>query len=228
MKFVSLAKSLSVIAVISLGTPGSAVALTLSNAPSGESIGDFGVPDSQTYGQVFTAPITGTLTSFTLSLNGGVGELFGGVAAWNGTPGFGLGFGTSGAHYQSATVPSLAAGPYTFTPNFPVVAGNLYVAYLSVFGVAGADAFTTMPLAFDTPNINYFVWNNSNVSGVGPTSSSWNYEFNIADSFNGGDALFSATFSESVVPVPAALPLFLTGLGLIGLLARRKRKQAMA
>lgn len=194
--------------------------VTLSNTPTGGSIGSFGYPDSQTYGQVFTAPISGTLTSFTMSLNGGVGSLYGGVGAWNGSSNFGFGGGVSNTLYQSGAVASNGPSSYTFSPNVAVVAGQLYVAYLSVFGLPNQQpATTSMPMGVDAPGINYFVWANS----LSPTSSSWNY-FN-----NFGDASFSATFSQGgAVPEPATWAMMLIGfMGLGGALrANRRRMQA--
>lgn len=177
--------ALAAVAAVSLA--GAAGAVTISNAATGASVWPFGVPDSQTYGQVFSAPVTGTLTSFTLYLDGGVGELAGGVGTWNGTAAHGFGFGSPTNLYLSAPVTSAAGGAYTFTPNVAVTAGNLYVAYLTVFGVAGANSFTSMPLGDNSdPNILYFVWNNTSDPVGNP---SWNYFFNI------GDALFEATFA---------------------------------
>jgi hypothetical protein len=43
------------------------------------------------------------------------------------------------------------------------------------------------------------------------------------------EGFFGPSFSISEVPIPAALPLFATGLGALGLLGwRRKRKAALA
>jgi len=69
--------------LLSVSNTVKAAIVSLDNSPANGSISSFGVPDSQTYGQVFTAPVTGTLTSFTLWLDGGVGQLQGGVGNWN-------------------------------------------------------------------------------------------------------------------------------------------------
>ncbi|WEK44270.1 MAG: PEPxxWA-CTERM sorting domain-containing protein [Candidatus Sphingomonas colombiensis] len=192
---------------------GSATAQTISNAPTDGSISAFGVPNTLTYGQVFTAPVTGTLSSFTLSLNGGVGALFGGVGTWNGGSSFAFGYGSPTNLYQSANVASSGAQAFTFTPNVAVVAGQQYVAYISAFGVAGASGTTSMPGGTSAPGIDYFVWNNTS-DARGNTS--WNYFGDL------GNALFSATFNGGV-PEPATWALMILGFGAIGGALRRKR-----
>jgi hypothetical protein len=77
------------------------------------------------------------------------------------------------------------------------VAGQQYVAYLSVFGVAGASGTTTMPLSVNpVSGIDYFVWNNTTDPR---NNASWNYFFDA------GSAQFSATFDA--VPEPGSLAL---------------------
>ena len=193
-----------------------AAAVTISNTPTGGNISPFGAPDTRTYGQVFTAPVTGTLTSFTLFLNGGVGALRGGVGTWNGTAAWGSGFGSPTNLYLSADVPSMMAGAYTFAPNVAVTAGSLYVAYLTAFNVAGANATTTMPLGTAASGLNYFVWNN-NSDPVG--NGSWNYAFNT------GNVQFSATFAA--IPEPQSWAMLIAGFGLVGA-SMRRRKAALA
>ncbi len=197
-----------------VATPGLA-GVNIGNTPTGGTISAFGTPNSQTYGQVFTAPITGKLTSFTLSLNGGVGALRGAVGTWNGTPSYSNGGGSPTTLFTSAPVTSSGATSYTFAPNASVTAGQLYVAYLSVFGVPGASGFTSMPLGTSAPGLNYFVWNNtSNPSG----NPSWNYFFNT------GNAQFAASFDAvAPVPEPEAWASMVLGLGLAGWVARRRK-----
>ena len=98
--------SFSVVACVAMGAmASSANAVILDNTPPSGSISSFGTPDTLTYGEVFTAPITGTLTSFTLWLNGGVGALEGAVGTWNGTSTFGTGFGSPATLFTSAPSP---------------------------------------------------------------------------------------------------------------------------
>ena len=193
-----------------------ASASTVNTGPGSGSISAFGFSDSQTYGQVFTAPTSGVLTDFTLSLDGGVGgNIYGGVGLWNGSAGFAFGGGNGGNLYTSGLVSELSGGSFTFNPGINVVAGTLYVAYVSVFGT-NANTTTSMPFLFGgsgDANANYFVWNNTN---GGPLNSSWNYFSDY------GDAQFVANISA--VPVPAALPLFLGALAGLGAVARRRKR----
>jgi hypothetical protein len=202
--------------LIALGAS-QANAVTLDNSPGSGSISNFGVPDSQTYGEVLTAPITGTMTSFTLWLNGGVGSLEGSVGTWNGGPAFSFGNGSPSTLYTSGPQASTGTQSFTFTPNVSVTAGNEYVAFLSVFGDPNATTSTSMPLSSNfVSGIDYFVWNNS-TSPYGNTS--WNYFGDF------GNAQFAATFTAAAVPEPASI--LLLGTTLIGFgLIRRRRKTA--
>jgi hypothetical protein len=216
-KLAFLAASLSVVAISS---PASAQAIT--NVPFGTdgNVGSVGRPDTQTYGQVFTAQSTGILTSFTLYLNGTIGNLFGGVGTWNGTASFGTGFGSPTNLFQSATQASVA-GANTFNPNIQVVAGQRYVAYLSVFGVPGAIGQTSMQLATNdnVAGIDYFVYQNS----ADPRGdATWNY-----NSLDRGDALFTAQITPGAigaVPEPATWAMMIGGFGIAGVALRRRRK----
>ena len=175
-------------ALLSLAPMAQAATVTLDNSPGSDAATPFGVGGTQTYGEVFTAPITGTLTSFTLQLTGGVGDLYAGVDSWNGSAAYGLGFGSSGSLYQSADTPSSSGGPYTFTPNIAVTAGQQYVAFLSTWGDDSATSQSGMPLSVNAVSgLDYFVFNN----GSGPHSDSWDYFFDAASIGYPGGAQFS-------------------------------------
>lgn len=203
----------------------------ISNNANGQSIGSFGGNGATpTYGQVFTAPLTGKLTSFQLSLNGGVGSLSGGVGTWNGGSTYGAGYGSPTNLYLSSPVASTVAGVYDFVTNIDVTAGNQYVAYLTTYGNELSTSSTLMPMGSAATGINYFVFNNSG-SAVG--NASWDYFLNVADYFpNTGGALFSATFSDAAVGAPeidgGKLPLVIMLLGLLFLISKRNRQGKLA
>jgi hypothetical protein len=197
-------------------------ATTITNGPDGELQSSFGYDDSQTYGEVFAAPEGGKLNSFTMYLSGPIGgQLYGGVAEWNGTDAFGLHFGAGSTLFESAAVNANHGGAYTFAPNVDVLAGHLYVAYLSVFGLDHTgQGKTSMPLAGDDviadgEYFKYFVWNNESGDGHGPHDDSWNYFFNA------GNARLDATFNS--VPEPATWAMMIAGFGLAGAALRRRR-----
>ena len=215
----------ALVAALLLGVAAPAVAVTIGNTPDGGTVGFFGAPPSfatATYGQVFTAPITGTLTSFTLYLDGGVGALQGGIGTWNGTTSYAEGFGSPTNLYLSAVQASVAGTgftPYMFTTNISVTAGQAYVAYLTTFGVPDALGQARMPLANAAGNIHYFVFNNI---GDPNGNNSWDY-FN-----NFGSVRLDATFLASgAVPEPASWAMLITGFGLVGA-ARRRRRRGVA
>ena len=216
------------------GATSAAAQVTISNAPDNGLIGRFGFSDSQTYGEVFTAPVSGSLDSFTMYLHGPIGgTLYGGIGVWNGSAGFSLGGGVSSVLYTSDEVAADHAGAYTFAPGINLMAGQLYVAYLSVFGVDhDGQGFTSMPLGGDgsdpCPEVcevshndyfNYFVWNNDEGQGNGPDDASWNY---FADF---GNARLDATFNA--VPEPATWALMIGGFGMAGAALRRRRALAL-
>ncbi|TWT34494.1 PEP-CTERM sorting domain-containing protein [Blastopirellula retiformator] len=188
----------------------------LENSATGGDIGPFGLSGSQTYGQVFTAPITGTLDSFTIYLVSGVGELHGAVGEWNGPATFDTGYGESYNLYTSATDDSIVGGAYTFSPNVSVVAGEQYVAYLSVYGDSPTGS-TDVALGTSEPGIGYFAWNHS---GDPQNDSAWDYGANV------GNLRFSASFSPITVPEPSSLTLLGMGAGVLGLVVVRRRRRA--
>jgi hypothetical protein len=170
---------------------------------------------------VFTAPITGTLDSFTLWLNGPVVRLHGAVGLWNGTSTYQFGKGESTNLYTSGSVASVGGGQqaYTFAPGINVTKDTLYVAYLSLYGEGlNPGIAATMPLGTNVSGIDYFVWNNTSNPKNNP---SWNYFFSV------GDVQFEATFSPpgGVIPEPTSMAVFAGIFGTFAAFGCRSRRR---
>lgn len=188
---------------------------TIANADSGADVASFGRPDSQTYGQVFRAPVSGVLSSFTFWLNGTVEGVSGGVGTWNDADlSYNTGNGSPTNLFLSS--PFTASGATSVSPGIGVTAGQLYVAYLTVFGNAGPSGTVSFDRGTPNADLGYFVWNN----GTNPVgNSSWNYFSNL------GNARFSATFNaQAAVPEPSTWALMILGFGLMGYGLRRRQK----
>jgi hypothetical protein len=219
----------------------------LPNQPSyASTVLDTGVPTSAKYGfgpapsfvptigESFTAPITGTLTSFTLyltdHLNGSetsLGNLIGGIDSWNGS-------GSSSSLYASAPVEIVNTGwpaagnsnaaAYTFNPNISVVAGQSYIAFLSVYGVAGAGGNGQMPFQFTASTAptagggGHIYWTSVSPFGAAVWST---------DAFRPGWAEFQATITTAV-PEPSTWAMMILGFVGVGFMAyRRKSKREL-
>jgi hypothetical protein len=215
-------------AILALSGQAMAAVTVIGNAPvvadpDNETFGRFGPssPNMQTFGQVFTAPVRGVMTSFTLNLSSGLtGNMVGVLATWNGARTFAEGFGVGTVLYTSLPVAMRGGGAFTFTPDVNVTAGQRYIAYVTMFGQAGVSGSARVPLGDnDDPALDYLVWN----VGTNPnTSPQWNY----FDS-EPVDALFTASF-DNVVPEPQTWALMIAGFGLVGAAARRRRSLAAA
>jgi hypothetical protein len=128
---------------------------------------------------------------------------------------------TSGTYDQSSGVISTAtlASPFSlggFTyPSFPIsvtLNGGVVTGWsLSIFVPGPGGSFTRTDTSGDISDVTSWFGQPFGATGTAPPGT-WSGP--ISDAF-------------SVVPLPAALPLFATGLGALGLLGwRRKRKQA--
>jgi hypothetical protein len=194
--------------------------VVIGTGPADSSYDGFGRPyyNADSFGEVFTAPISGTLSSFTLDLTSTGGNLIGGIGVWSG------GYYISNVLYTSA--PTASALTNTFFPGVSVVAGTEYVAFLSVDGVSNPIIQTAMPV-IDTGHPAYldgFVMDRNESTG-------WTYASGEAwdTGANNLDAAFSATFTTSAVPLhplPLLGQMLLLGLGGFGLLAFRRKSTA--
>jgi hypothetical protein len=197
--------------------------VVIGTGPATTSICCFGTPYTTTYGEVFTAPVSTTLSSFTLDLNldhGAVGNLIGGVGVWNG----------SGVSSILGVMPTASALTNTFWPNLPVVAGTEYVAFVSVDFIPGASGYTSMPAIFSgsghPTSLDGFVFNNYLAAGDTYANSVWDGASLYNQEY---DAFFSATFTVAAVPLkPSVWANLIFGfLGLAWMAYRRKNQRAL-
>ncbi|WP_243453805.1 PEPxxWA-CTERM sorting domain-containing protein [Sandaracinobacteroides saxicola] len=191
-------------------------AVTLDNTASlPGSVSPYGFDGSTTYGVTFTAPVTGTLTGFSLYSNGGGFDSVGYIGDWNGTAAFGFGFGATSILYQSSafTLGSINS----FTTNVAVTAGQNYVAFLSVAGLTGSGSVSWPVSAVSVPGLNYFVWDNGTTPGD-ITDGDWNYFFESSPT--------GVILNFAAVPEPATWAMLIAGFGLVGASLRRRRVAA--
>lgn len=208
-------RNLAFAAVFAIAAP--ATAASFSNAYGG-SIYNFGVPDTTTYGQVFTAP-GGTLSSwtFTTADRSADGARFV-VAAWNGTS-------ISGGELYSVSTGATAVDAngtdHIYSGiNLALTAGSSYIAYLTVAGATNPTGPVSVSGSSTSPLGGLFVFNNSN--GVDPIA-------NPGGWYTGGWSPYHMEYTAvfGVVPEPQSWALMIAGFGLVGV-SMRRRKAALA
>ena len=168
---------------------------------------------NQSYGQFFTAPQS-FLIDYSFSAGSDTPYPFvSQVYQWDGTTATGPALFTSPTLATTTTVDT-----YTFTPNISLIAGNQYIAFVTNqpdgVGLGGSGLGLMAQSSVGFGQFYFAVFN--------PVGGTW-------ETFLGLDAAFHADFSDgTATPLPAALPLFAGGLGVIGLLARRRKRKKIA
>lgn len=189
-----------------------------SNADDGTSaISYMGEPDTTSYGQFFTAP-GGFLKDFSFqAVSGAVGNVALIVAAWDGSKAVGP------ALYTSA--PILYEGGSQFLGasdiNLALTAGTNYIAYLTVANIASPVSYVTIVGSDTATGIGGgFRYLNSDLVDPLTLSVDWN-------SFSTQHMAYTATFgTATAVPEVETYAMLLAGLGMMGVIARRRKNQA--
>lgn len=191
-------------------------------------LGNTGLPDE--LGEVFTAPVSGTLSSLTLTFNGVPQTFEVGIGEWNGPSAWAPGYGVTAIDYESGPQTAIPSGDFTFNPDVAVTAGLQYVAFVTTFGLTNpADGANGLVYSQTPTNgLDYIVY-----SFGDPNSTPWAYNYNYQ-----ADLQVTANFTTpnpcnvdhpqacvgaGGVPEPAAWALMILGFGGIGVTMRRRR-----
>ena len=202
---------------------------TLPDWNGSTSQGDWGVPDTSTYGQTFTTPTDNVLNDFTVYMSryGGSGPINyqAYVYAWDGSKAAGPALFTSAV---SSVDPGASFIPVTTnTGATTLTAGQVYVAFLSTSGLQAGRPNSRSQWGISNGNSNDysggdFVYYNTGDNFSLLTTNPWDY---TGAGGAGSDTAFVMHFSSSAVPEPGSIAL-LTGLSLTGAAFLRRRKTA--
>lgn len=189
-------------------------AATYSNSNDADSILYFGAPDTTSYGQVFNTA-GGKLSDWSFyATDGSAGDLALVVAGWDGSKAVGP------ALYNSS---AFSYGGGAATLNFNGINANLsagsYIAYLTVAGV-GASPASFVAIAGSSSDGGLgggFRFLNSDGTDPLTLSNAWGdwYIPNMQ---------YTATINTTPVPEPETYVMLMAGLGLMGVVMRRRKR----
>jgi MYXO-CTERM domain-containing protein len=190
---------------------GSAFGQTISTTYNAD-IYDFGVPNTETYGQTFEA-LNSTLTSYTFSLYNFSSEqpfdFY--VGTWNGSD---VGTVLYDTHFSTSN-PGAGYVNYTVDPDLALTTGDEYIAFESTSLDDQDYGVMEQAGSYDSYAAGQFVYMNNGTDSSQWYDGGWN-------TYGVPETAFTATFSAaSSTPGPIAVAPF--ALGLLGA-ARRRRK----
>jgi hypothetical protein len=204
----------SLVATALLSSIGAVGAATIDYPANGNTVHYWGPSslDNQSYGEIFTAP-QAVLDDYSLSVYGTQSFPFvSQVYQWTGSTTVGSALYTSVTSNTTTTLTT-----FTFSPDMVLIPGDQYIAFVTnqPSGVSlGGSGFGYM----ETSSVNR---NNFRFAEFDPQGGTWFPDVT--------DAAFTANFSDvSSTPLPATLPLFAGGLGLVGMFARRRKRNGAA
>lgn len=202
-------------AILALAMSVSASAATFSSTPDGSMCcwgNDVANEESPTYGQTFIAPSgTGNLLTWTFFNKYEFEDAAKFVISlWDGTnPGAEV-FSTS----SDSAVSDGTWWAHTYTVDLPLIASATYIAYVTITGV------------IDPPGVRYSAGGQSDLGGGfflnndGLANGSWESDPTFPQHMQ-----YSANFGAEV-PLPPAVLLFISGLGALGVLGRRRSRKS--
>ena len=168
----------------------------------------FDPPEYQIWGNVLTTPanteVLSSLSLYVFSQAQGATNFGVDIFAWSSSLAQPIG----PTLYQSAMVslPNQNSPVTTFFPNLMVTAGDQYIVEVVGNGLAGID------YSFDTSNIRLYEYQ----SDVGTAFINWPYALASTVTFD----------APATTPLITTIPLFATGLGVMGLLGWRRKRSA--